>query len=138
MSTLALFSPSNGPVSEKPCTLYITVHGVTASVILNKQNHHLWHGLWIASGNLLHSELETCHRNSEISHRKFRFSFSVAMLVTTRGYHMISSCQKTLTNTKERILKCLAIRVGGRLRELHPVAEMIRGAPFKDTSEMFR
>lgn len=49
-------------VSEKPCTLYITVHGVTTSAILNK---HIC-GLWIISTGLtiLRGHLKGLHPGS--------------------------------------------------------------------------
>lgn len=51
-------------VSEKPCTLYITVHGVTTSAILNK---HIC-GLWIISTGLTILTKPDAAHETECSH----------------------------------------------------------------------
>ena len=51
-------------VSEKPCTLYITVHGVTTSAILNK---HIC-GLWIVSTGLTILTKPDAAHETECSH----------------------------------------------------------------------
>ena len=55
-------------VSEKPCTLYITVHGVTTSAILNK---HIC-GLWIISTGLtILTKPDAAHENRMQSRQHF-------------------------------------------------------------------